>query len=77
MSIVTYRFKFTTYNFEDGVRSTAVCWCQRFISFKRPADYFQIRQELLATYPDDKDIQKGKLIHAELAGIRIFGVRVL
>jgi len=77
MSILTYRFKFTTYNFENGMRSTCVCWCKRFITFKKAADYHQIRMELLETYPNDPDIQKGVLLHAELAGIRIFGIRVI
>lgn len=77
MSILTYRYRFTTHNFETSMTSQTFCWCARPINFKRPGDYAQIRKELVDMYPDDRDMTEGVLIHGELCGIRIFGIRVI
>lgn len=77
MSILTYRYRFTTYNFKTNMLSQTTCWCARPISFKKAVDYLQIRTELVETYKDDKDVTEGVLLHSELCGIRVFGIRVL
>lgn len=79
MQILTWRYRFTTVNFNDGSYIISVCWLNKRVDFANPHDWLHIRK-LLCELPenvDDEDMQKGILINAELCGIKVFGIRVL